>query len=85
MKVPTTPPRNVAEMAYCESAYQVISIWLWLSMRFSEAFPNPHVAQVCKRQQLWGNAQFTARVRVCTVLAFLHQGRQCLSIASCLP
>lgn len=47
MEVPITPPRNTAEMAYCESAYQVISIWLWLSMRFAEAFPNRHVAQVC--------------------------------------
>lgn len=39
-------PSNRAEVAMCESAYQVVSSWMWLSLRFAEACPDRSVAEV---------------------------------------
>eukprot|EP00892_Ulva_mutabilis_P010547 jgi/Ulvmu1/7865/UM004_0096.1 len=50
MTLPTDSPKNIAEMSHCEAAYQVVSIWLWLSMRFAEAFPERHVAEECEER-----------------------------------
>lgn len=46
MRVEDLVPCNRAEVALCESAYQVVSTWLWLSLRFTEACPDRSVAEV---------------------------------------
>lgn len=68
MSLPADAPRNIAEMSQCEAAYQVVSIWLWLSMRFAEAFPDRHVVEVCAHvdRTLAMNACGSCRVHVGT-------------------
>ena len=43
--VPTDPPSTLAEMRVCETAYNVVELWLWLSLRF-ESFPDRLAMQV---------------------------------------
>ena len=46
MHIPDLVPVNRAEIALCESAYQIASAWLWLSLRFIEACPDRAAAEV---------------------------------------
>ena len=47
MAVPHMTPANRAEIAMCESAYQIVSTWLWLSLRLADACPDRAAAEVC--------------------------------------
>jgi Mitochondrial degradasome RNA helicase subunit C terminal len=44
--IPANPPITIAELTLCESAYHIVSLWLWLSFRFADAFPDRAAVQV---------------------------------------
>ncbi|TMS38759.1 hypothetical protein L596_005409 [Steinernema carpocapsae] len=40
LKVPNEKPRTIAEMAFLETAYDVTDLYLWLSLRYEDMFPD---------------------------------------------
>lgn len=45
LDVPTEPPATLPEMRLCETAYNIVELWLWLSLRFDH-FPDRPSMQV---------------------------------------
>lgn len=55
LRLPTSPPTSVQEMAELEAAYKVLGLWLWLSHRFdAHRFPGRgEVAEAAARICIW--------------------------------
>lgn len=45
-QVPEDAPSAVSDMLHCEAAYSILSVWLWLSFRFPDSFPDREAVQV---------------------------------------
>jgi len=45
INLPCKPPTTWSQISHCETVHSIASIWLWLSMRFGDAFQGREAVQ----------------------------------------